>query len=269
MLENSAEKIKICSVARQTGRRFSKVADAYQEYRPEYPQALYDLIVELCPPRPDSCLLDVGCGTGNVANALAQAYPKVYGLDPSPEMLHHASRHQPENHKPIAWLQGLAEMLPFSPGAIDLIAAGQSFHWFEPEAFFTEVKRVLKPGGLIALFGEGCAKGEPYRTHIWATADDYLGIERAGEFYQGESHDALVDELSQRGFCEAQQSVFKYDLEWIVESFVGFMNSSSRMAKFNPKQREELSARFRAVLQRLAGGDRFVEKNVAILITGR
>ena len=124
---------------------FSRVSDDYQKYRPGYPEALYDRIISLSPPRSDSCLLDVGCGTGNVAKAFTNSYPLICGVDPSFEML----RHGANQSQSVYWLRGVAERLPLRPNTVDCITVGQAFHWFEPQAFLEETKRALKPGSLM------------------------------------------------------------------------------------------------------------------------
>jgi ubiquinone/menaquinone biosynthesis C-methylase UbiE len=97
--------------------------------------------------RPGAKVLEVGCGTGNYASALAgQHHLAAHGLDPSTGMLTHARAH-PE---PVTWLQGRAESLGFAGDAFDLIFSVDVIHHIgDKGAFYHEAARVLRPGGWV------------------------------------------------------------------------------------------------------------------------
>jgi SAM-dependent methyltransferase len=90
--------------------------------------------------------LDVGCGTGQSTQALADIAEDVVGADAAWEMLRHAT-------PPAAYVQAAAEALPFASGAFDLIAVGHAFHWFDRPRFLDEAARLLRPGGWLAIYG--------------------------------------------------------------------------------------------------------------------
>jgi ubiquinone/menaquinone biosynthesis C-methylase UbiE len=96
---------------------------------------------------PAATILEVGCGTGNYVSALAGHFGcTAYGLDPSAGMLAHA-RGQPEH---VTWLLGRAEHLPFAADVFDLIfSVDVIHHLLDKAAFYREVLRVLRPGGLV------------------------------------------------------------------------------------------------------------------------
>ena len=246
----------------QTGLIFTRVADAYQRSPRRFSQALYEGIAALCPPASDTCMLDVGCGTGTTAHVLANVYPNVYGLDASFEMLSHAA--QVKADRPIVWTQGIAEHLPFASNSIAVITAAQSFHWFDGEAFLTEARRVLKPRGLIAMFWKGPRRGEPYRKLMDRTIDEQLCVSHIKTPLGDVKHI-----LSASGFTDVQVKEFEFDLEWTVVSYVGFMSSTSKMAQLDEKVREGLIPHLCAALRKEVGQDRFTEHNVATLFTGR
>ena len=96
---------------------------------------------------PASRVVEVGCGTGNYARALADRVGcGILGTDPSTGMLAHARR-QPE---PVLWLQARAEELPFAPASADLVFSVDVIHHVaDPAAFFRQAARVLRPGGRV------------------------------------------------------------------------------------------------------------------------
>lgn len=95
--------------------------------------------------------LDVGCAGGRTAGALRkQGIPDVWGLDPSPYLLQHAAKDNPD----VRFVQGLAEQTGFPAARFDGVAACFLFHEIPPryaEQALNELARVLKPGGLLVI----------------------------------------------------------------------------------------------------------------------
>jgi ubiquinone/menaquinone biosynthesis C-methylase UbiE len=96
---------------------------------------------------PESAVLEVGCGTGNYARALAaRCGCTACGLDPSAAMLSHASAHPEAAH----WVQGLAEQLAFAAGSFDLIFSVDVIHHvLDRASFYRQTARTLRAGGQI------------------------------------------------------------------------------------------------------------------------
>ncbi|MEK6335995.1 MAG: class I SAM-dependent methyltransferase [Acidobacteriota bacterium] len=93
-------------------------------------------------------ILDLGCGTGRFSTALGEAFScRVIGVEPSAAMLQVA-----RNREDISWLQGQAENLPLSDGAVDLVFMSQVFHHLiDSRTALNHIRRVLKPGGFLAI----------------------------------------------------------------------------------------------------------------------
>jgi ubiquinone/menaquinone biosynthesis C-methylase UbiE len=91
--------------------------------------------------------LDVGCGTGQSALALADVAADVVAIDPSAAML---SQCVPHNR--ITYLRAAAEELPVRNGAFDIITAGQAFHWFDQDTFQAEARRALSDRGWLVIY---------------------------------------------------------------------------------------------------------------------
>ncbi len=98
-------------------------------------------------------VLDLGCGTGRLLDRLADRFPDLRGtgLDFSPEMLRQA-RQRNRHHPRLIYVQGNAEALPFADSQFDAVFNTLSFlHYPKPEQVFSEVSRVLNPGGHFYL----------------------------------------------------------------------------------------------------------------------
>ena len=123
----------------------------YARFRPEYPPALATFLAQAAP---DTRLaVDVGCGTGQLTVQLGAHFDAVLGLDPSVEQLAHA----PAAER-VRYAKAPAEHLPVPDRSASLVTAAQAAHWFDLPAFHAEVRRIARPGSLLALVSYGVPK---------------------------------------------------------------------------------------------------------------
>ena len=125
---------------------FSHQAASYARYRPVYPPALIGYLATLAPGR--QAAWDCATGNGQVALALAEYFEAVLATDMSAQQLQHA-----RPHPRIRYAQERAEACSAADQSFDLITVAQAVHWFDFAPFFAEVRRVLRPGGILALIG--------------------------------------------------------------------------------------------------------------------
>jgi SAM-dependent methyltransferase len=125
---------------------FSSVAAKYAEHRPSYPSSLATFLATLAPGRTQAW--DCGTGSGQAAVMLAAEFDHVVATDPSPQQLAHAKR-----HRHVEYRLGPESASGLPTASCDLAAAAQAAHWFDLPAFYAEVNRVLKPGGVVAVWG--------------------------------------------------------------------------------------------------------------------
>jgi SAM-dependent methyltransferase len=133
---------------------FSRVADGYAAYRPVYPAALVDSLAELVPAR--DLAWDAGCGSGQLSVGLAQRFARVIATDVSAEQLARASQ-QPQ----VEYRRARAEASGIPSGTVDLAVAAQAAHWFDLPAYYDEVRRVSRSGGILALVSYGLIRIAP------------------------------------------------------------------------------------------------------------
>lgn len=128
--------------------RFSGHADLYAQYRIDYPAELLDFVLSFVPNR--QIAWDCATGNGQVAGTLATYFTQVEATDISEKQL--AQAVQRPN---IRYQISPAEQTPFADHTFDLITVAQALHWFDVDAFHREVRRVAKPGAVLAEWGYG------------------------------------------------------------------------------------------------------------------
>ena len=129
---------------------FASVADAYERARPEYPATAVRWLAGDEP----ADVIDLGAGTGKLTRGLAALGHRVTAVEPLGEMLEYLRRALPE----VQAVEGSAERIPLPGASADVVVCAQAFHWFDQQAALTEIGRVLRPGGRVAL--------------VWNTRDD-------------------------------------------------------------------------------------------------
>jgi ubiquinone/menaquinone biosynthesis C-methylase UbiE len=135
--------------------QFAQQAEAYAALMASIGQRSPALqgFLEIARPGPDDRVLDVGCGAGHRAVALAPLVAQVTGLDLTPEMLDQARALQrTAGAANVAWELGDAAAMPFADGAFTLVTSQAAFHHAaDPAAVLAEMRRVCAPGGRIAV----------------------------------------------------------------------------------------------------------------------
>lgn len=132
---------------------FGQVAEQYADFRPHYPAALFDWLASQCAAH--ECVWDCGAGSGQAAIPLADYFSSVHATDASASQIAQADPH-PRIHYCVA----SAEDSGLASNSVDLVTVAQALHWFDLDRFYAEVRRVLKPGGVIAAWSYGMIRVE-------------------------------------------------------------------------------------------------------------
>jgi SAM-dependent methyltransferase len=123
---------------------FAPAADGYAAYRPSYPAALADFLARAAPRR--ELAWDCGCGSGQLSVPLAERFDRVVATDASAEQVARAAP-----HPGIEYRQAREGASGLPDRSVDLAVAAQAAHWFDLPAYYAEVRRVARPGALVAL----------------------------------------------------------------------------------------------------------------------
>ncbi len=130
--------------------RFTSRVENYAKYRPGYPLEIVDLLKTECGLTPASIVADVGSGTGKLSEIFLANGNVVIGIEPNAAMREVAEKIF-QDQPLFRSVDGSAEATTLTAASIDIVVAGQAFHWFNPSKTRTEWNRILKPGGWAVL----------------------------------------------------------------------------------------------------------------------
>ena len=205
---------------------FSDRPDAYARYRPTYPAALFAWLAAQTPGT--KLAIDVGTGSGQGAVALAEHFERVLGIDPSEAQLRNARA-----HPRVEYRVARAEQLAADEASADLIFVAQALHWFDHAAFFAEVRRVLVPGGVLAV---SCYQLSEITPEIDAIVMElYEG--HLGPYWEPERR---MVETGYRTiafpFAELTVPTFEMRMTWSVEDLIGYLGTWSPLKRFRSER---------------------------------
>lgn len=157
-------------------------------HRPAYPDGLIERLLALAPKA--GRVLDLGCGPGKLAAALAPRVDEVLAVDPSPAMLALARTRDGARHGNIRWLCARAEDLDLEP-PLHLAVAGAAIHWIDPAILFPKLARALAPGAPIAVVEGDAPTRAPWIEAYRAAVIDWVG--RLGGRWNDGAHQARMN----------------------------------------------------------------------------
>lgn len=204
---------------------FSAQAVQYSQHRPHYPSEMIDYIVSFVEHKNTS--LDVATGNGQVAKQLAKHFTEVYATDISEKQLENA-----EKAGNITYKKESAEQTSFGESQFDLVTVAQAIHWFNFDAFYKEVYRILKPKGIFAVLGYGLfsANGEAdklLKHFYYDITGPYWDAERR---YLDENYTTIPFP-----FEELKTKQFVNEFTWIFAQLTGYLETWSAVQHYIKK----------------------------------
>jgi SAM-dependent methyltransferase len=127
---------------------FSRLATGYAAHRPQYPEALFSAIAAASPFV--DRVWDCATGTGQAATGLAAHFQSVFASDASTQQIRAASPHDR-----VRYFVARAEAAPLRSRSFGMVTVAQALHWLELPEFYAEVRRVLRPGGMLVVWTYG------------------------------------------------------------------------------------------------------------------
>jgi SAM-dependent methyltransferase len=237
-------------------------ADDYALYRPQYPAAIWDLLVEAVGGSAGR-VVDIGAGTGQATEALAQRFDNVIAVEPDDAM----AAHIPRVGGKVSVLAQTAETVVIDDASCDAVVFANSLHWVDAEAVFARARRWLRPNGVVMALITGPARielgaqGDVLMQHsrtLWRRFVDERMVQFPG----------CAEALRLQGkFQDVTPFAAPSDYTWSADAFAGFLFTGSAAADWlalqpNPgASRADLSAE----LNRLSAGRKIA---VRIMIEG-
>ncbi|MFF0965995.1 class I SAM-dependent methyltransferase [Streptomyces sp. NPDC003703] len=239
--------------ARRTAESFGADASRYDRARPGYPA---DLVARIVTGSPGPDVLDVGCGTGIAARQFQAAGCAVLGVEPDARMA------------ALAHSRGLpvevAAFEDWEPAGrrFDAVTAAQSWHWVDPVAGAAKAARVLRPGGLLAVFGHvfepPAEVAEPFAAALRRVAPDApfsaQPARRPLELYQ-EGYARTAEQIRATGrFGDPEQWRFDWERPYTRDQWLDLLPTTGGLTRLDPGRLAEILGAVGHAVDALGGG---------------
>ncbi|MCY1283613.1 malonyl-acyl carrier protein O-methyltransferase BioC [compost metagenome] len=201
---------------------FTRQSAAYRAFRPTYETSLFAWLAAQAPAR--ELAWDCACGSGQATLDLAAQFRQVVATDVSAAQLEQAPRAANVDYRCEP-----AERSSLADGSVDLTLVAQALHWFDVEAFHAEVRRVSRPGALLAVLSYNLMQIEPALDALVARLyHDIVGPYWAA----GRRH--VENGYADLPFPFRRLSVPASDLQaqWTLEHLLGYLQSWSAVAEY-------------------------------------
>ena len=199
---------------------FTGKAEAYAKARPGYPEEAVDYILSLAPQ--GAVFADIGAGTGKFTELLAKKGLPVFAVEPNADMREQlASVLAPYPNARI--IAGTAEATTLTDGSVDVIICAQALHWFDPEGFRQECRRIGKPGCVaVAVFNKDKVPGDSGIAYSKSSTDVFFENPALQQFssqiaytkemwltyMMSHSHSPLPSDLAYAAHMEEMNAIF-------------------------------------------------------------
>jgi ubiquinone/menaquinone biosynthesis C-methylase UbiE len=180
---------------------FGAAAADYERARPSYPHEAIELLRRHLGVGPGRRVLDLAAGTGKLTRLLAGTGADVVAVEPVEGMRAQLAQAVPE----VEVLDGTAEAIPLPDADVDAVTVAQAFHWFRFDEALAEIRRVLRPGGGLAILFNERDERVPW-VRVWNEAIEWHS--RRISYYQRTDWAAV---LADGGFGEVGHA----DVEWV------------------------------------------------------
>jgi SAM-dependent methyltransferase len=252
-----------------------EVADFYHTYRRGYPPAVIDVLADTFRLTGDDLVVDLGCGTGQLALPLARRVRAVAGVDPEPDMLARGRRAAAEQDiANVSWLLGADTDVPalvrLLGGQVGAVTIGQALHWMRYHDLFPRLIPLLRAGGGVAVITNGTPMW--LQDSAWSRAlHGFLEDWSGGEV----TNPCGTDEASQRRYRECLTAAgldvtdasIEYTGEMDLEQLVGSLYSAFTVDQLPPPDQRPWFAE--QVRRALAPQVRFAEPVRVAILLGR
>ncbi|MGW0731838.1 class I SAM-dependent methyltransferase [Streptomyces sp. NPDC002851] len=258
---------------------FTGTTTYYRQFRPGIPDDVAAILDQAAPAGPDGGrrLLDVGTGTGLVAEALLDRFDDIIAIDNDADMLaaaESALRPKLPAGSHLSLVESTAE--DFTPPAgwqAELVTICRAFHWLDQATVLNLLDRQVAPDGVVAIFGDNSfwAAGSDWKEAVRDVVKSFLGEQRRAGSGTFQHHNRPYSEIMEESpFNEVEEVRVPVERTWNAASILGYLYSTSFAAPhlFGDRLKEFETA----VKDRLADfsdDDTFPEENEFLIRLGR
>jgi ubiquinone/menaquinone biosynthesis C-methylase UbiE len=210
---------------------FEQVATDYEQARPSYAEEAVDWALGRLGLAAGSRVLDLAAGTGKLTRQLLARDLDVVAVEPGREMRAVLELELPG----VEALAGSAEEIPLAAASVDGVTVGQAFHWFEPDAAFAELRRVLTPRHGFALFWNQFNQDDP----LLGAIEELVRSRDPARRSQWRDHYDL------RQFSPPEESAFHETRRMSSDQLAAWVASTSRVLTAPVGERAEIDREVR------------------------
>lgn len=201
---------------------FSDASPSYRDFRPRYPEELFEHLASIAPAR--STAWDCATGNGQAASMLARYFDQVIATDASASQIEHA-----ESAEGVSYRVETAESTGLDSRSVDLVTVAQALHWFDLPAFTHEVRRVCRPGAILAVWSYAILRSTP---SVDAVIDKlYNAI--LGDYWTAERQ--VVDQGYRDvhfPFASLASPAFAMRAQWSLDHLLGYLATWSAAKRY-------------------------------------
>lgn len=239
----------------ERARSFDAWAGDYDRYRPSYPNVLFEEIRARLALPEHPLVVDLGAGTGRASLAMAALGWRVTAVEPGGPMLDVLRAQAANQGLVLATVQATAESTGVDPASADVATAAQAFHWFDHPAAVTEMARIVRPGGGVALFWNvRDALRSPFLAEYHQLLEKHFGDADTGQYLQaGRATGREATEIAfadSPGFDRPELAELQHDAQMTADNFVGMAFTASYVRALPAGEQERFRAELTALLAR-------------------
>lgn len=150
---------------------FGRAAEAYERGRPDYPPSAVEHLLRVLNIGAQSCVVELGAGTGKFTRYLAATGARIIAVEPVPSMRARLAEQLPS----VQIVDATAEATSLADASVDAVVAAQAFHWFDSTRAVAEIARILRPGGSLGLIWNVRDESLSWVHRLTAIIDPYEG----------------------------------------------------------------------------------------------
>ncbi|WP_343566030.1 class I SAM-dependent methyltransferase [Sphingobacterium sp.] len=236
--------------------RFTDRVVDYEKFRPNYPKEIIQILNEKIGLKKSWLVADIGSGTGLSTQLFLENGNDVFAVEPNREMRESLVHHF-KTYRNLIALNATAENTSIEPGCVDLIFAGQSFHWFDRSACYKEFNRILTESGHIVLVWNQRDPADAFQQEYEQFLRQHIPS------YQSVSHKNISDEDLRDFFVGRPMTKVSLPNQQVfdLKSFFGRVRSSSYFPK-DGDENKNLYDDLRLLFEKYAISQRIVFKYI-------